>query len=170
MDEGREVKVFRYSQAPSAIALNEDDSLLYVGCNGGNLLKWNLNCLRPIGKKVEFDRKAIDADCSRVATVEGGRCLLIRDLLYHRQQLVQVRVESDIEGVSFDEDRIILLLKNGKYWQYGKKQYRFNTSNHYEGDLFFIRDKPYTNFYKSGLKKIKGMNKPALSVLEEINS
>jgi hypothetical protein len=25
-------------------------------------------------------------------------------------------VESDIEGVVFDEDKIILLLKNGEYW------------------------------------------------------
>jgi hypothetical protein len=84
--------------------------------------------------------------------------------------VVEVKVESDIEGVTFDEDRIILLLKNGKYWEYGHKEYRFNSSSHYEGDLYFLRDKPFTNFFKSGLKKIKGMNKPALAVLEEVNS
>jgi hypothetical protein len=49
------------------------------------VLKWNLNCVQPLGKKVEFDRKAIDVDCSRVVTVESGRSLLVRDLLYHRE-------------------------------------------------------------------------------------
>lgn len=85
MDEGREVKVFRYSEPPVAIDLNEDESLLYVGSSEGNVLKWNLNSVQPAGKKVEFDRKAIDVDCSRVVTVESGRSLLIRDLLYHRE-------------------------------------------------------------------------------------
>lgn len=84
MDEGREVKVFRYSEPSVAIDLNEDESLLYVGSSQGNVLKWNLNSVHPVGKKVEFDRKAMDADCSRVVTVESGRSLVIRDLLYHR--------------------------------------------------------------------------------------
>jgi len=29
---------------------------------------------------------------------------------------VDVKADSDIEGVTFDGDKIILLLKNGKYW------------------------------------------------------
>ena len=52
MDEGREVKVFRYSDPSTAIDLNEDQSLLYVGTTEGNVLKWNLNCVRAAGKKV----------------------------------------------------------------------------------------------------------------------
>lgn len=72
--------------------------------------------------------------------------------------------------MTFDEDRIILLLKNGKYWELFKKEYKFSSNSKYEGDLFFIRDRSYTNFFKSGLKKIRGMNKPALAVLEEVNS
>ena len=38
---------------------------------------------------------------------------------------------------------------------------------HYqEGDLHSIRDKTTTNFFKSGIKKIKGMTKPSLAILE----
>lgn len=74
-------------------------------------------------------------------------------------------MDSDIEGVTFDEDRIIMLLKNGKYWEYGKKEYKFSSNRQYEGDLYFIRDKNATNFFKSGIKKIKGMNKPAQGII-----
>lgn len=69
MDEGREIKVFRFSELPMSIDTNEDDSLLYVGCNDGNTLIWNLNCVKPTGKKIEFDRKAIDVDCTKIVTV-----------------------------------------------------------------------------------------------------
>lgn len=116
MDEGKEVRVFRYSEIPTAIDLNEDDSLLVTGTDSGNILKWNLNCVKPPTKKIEFDRKAIDQECTRVVTVESGRSLLIKDLFYHKEEVVEVKIDSDIEGVTFDEDKIIMLLKNGKYW------------------------------------------------------
>ena len=80
-----------------------------------------------------------------------------------------MKIDSDIEGVTFDDNRIIMLLKNGKYWEYGKREYKFNNVHHFEGDLHSIRDKHSTNFFKSGLKKIRGMNKPSLWVLEEVN-
>jgi hypothetical protein len=92
-----------------------------VGTNLGNVLKWNLNCVKPPRKKIEFDRKAINQDSSQLVTIENGKCLLIKDLFYHKEDIVEVKVDSDIEGVTFDEDKIILLLKNGKYWEYGKR-------------------------------------------------
>lgn len=58
-----------------------------------------------------------------------------------------------------------MLLKNGKYWEFGKKEYRFSGTHSYEGDLHSIRDRHLTNFFKSGIKKIKGMGKPSLSIL-----
>ena len=170
MDEGKEVKVFKYSDTPTAIDTNGDDSLLVAGTQGGNVIKWNLNCVKPPSKKIEFDRTAIDGDCSRIVSVEGGRTLLLKDLFYHREEILEAKVDSDIEGVTFDEDKIILLLKNGQYWEFGKRQYRFNTSKQYEGDLHSIRDKNVTNFYRSGIKKIKGMNKPSLAIIEEVNN
>lgn len=30
--------------------------------------------------------------------------------------MLEVKVDSDIEGVTFDDEKIIMLLKNGKYW------------------------------------------------------
>lgn len=79
--------------------------------------------------------------------------------------MVDAKVDSDIEGVTFDGDKIILLLKNGKYWEYGKREYKFNNSESYEGDLHSIRDRHWMNFFKSGIKKIKGMSKPSLAIL-----
>ena len=64
--------------------MNEDESLLLAGTTGGNIIKWNLNCVRPPNKKIEFDRKAIDQECTRLVTVESGRSLLVKDLFYHR--------------------------------------------------------------------------------------
>ena len=61
------------------------------------------------------------------------------------------------------------MLKNGKYWEFGRREYKFNLVHSYEGDLHSIRDKNMTNFFRSGLKKIKGMNKPSLWILEEVN-
>jgi len=52
MDEGREIRVFRYSEFPTAIDTNEDESLLYVATNLGNIIKWNLNCVQPPRKKI----------------------------------------------------------------------------------------------------------------------
>jgi WD40 repeat protein len=69
MDEGREVRVFRYSETPMAIDMNEDETLLLTGTKGGNIVKWNLNCVRPPAKKVDFDRKAIDQECTQIVTV-----------------------------------------------------------------------------------------------------
>ena len=43
--------------------------MLYAGTRGGNLLKWNLNSVRPAPKQIEFDRKAIDPHCTRIVTV-----------------------------------------------------------------------------------------------------
>jgi WD40 repeat protein len=60
MDEGKEVRVFRYSETPTALDINEDESLLVVGTNTGNVMKWNLDCVKPPTKKIEFDRKTID--------------------------------------------------------------------------------------------------------------
>lgn len=60
MDEGKEVRVFRYSEAPTTFDINEDESLLIVGTDFGNVMKWNLNCVKPPTKKIEFDRKAIN--------------------------------------------------------------------------------------------------------------
>jgi hypothetical protein len=47
----------------------------------------------------------------------------------------------------------------------GKREYKFTNENRSEGDLFFIRDKHFTNFYRSGLKKVKGMSKPSQAIL-----
>lgn len=43
---------------------------------------------------------------------------------------MEVKTDSDIEGVTFDNDKIILLLKNGKYWECGKKEYRFEDNKY----------------------------------------
>ena len=85
MDEGREVKVFRHSETPMAVDINEEEGILICGTSGGNIIKWNLNCVRAPAKKIEFDRKAIDQECTRIVTVESGRSLLIKDLFYHRE-------------------------------------------------------------------------------------
>lgn len=69
MDQGKEIKTFRYSEFPNTLALNHDETLLYSATNMGNILKWNLNCVRPKTKKIDFFRKAIDRDCSKIVTV-----------------------------------------------------------------------------------------------------
>ena len=96
--------------------MDGDESLLIAGTKGGNIIKWNLNCVKPAIKKVEFDRKAIDQECTKIVTVENSRSLLIKDLFYHKEDIVEVKIDSDIEGVTFDDNKIIMLLKNGKYW------------------------------------------------------
>ena len=83
MDQGNEIKSYRYSEFPAALSLNHDETLLYSATNQGNILKWNLNFVRPKSKKIEFNRKAIDSDCSKMAIVESSRLLNIRDLIYH---------------------------------------------------------------------------------------
>ena len=85
----------------------------------------------------------------------------------HWEEVVPLKTDSEIEGVTFDGEKIIVLLKNGQYWEVGGREYRFERRGEWEGDLCFIRDKNSTNFFKSGLKKIRGMSKPALSILEE---
>jgi hypothetical protein len=40
----------------------------------------------------------------------------VKDLFYHKEEMLDVKVDSDIEGVTFDDDKIIMLLKNGKHW------------------------------------------------------
>jgi WD40 repeat protein len=52
MDEGKELRVFRYSEFPTAIDTNSDESLLYVGTNMGNIIKWNLNVVQPPRKRI----------------------------------------------------------------------------------------------------------------------
>ena len=44
-------------------------ALLYVGSKDGNVLKWNLNSVKPAGKQIEFDRKAIDINCTKIITI-----------------------------------------------------------------------------------------------------
>jgi len=49
--------------------------------------------------------------------VDSSHSLNIKDLVYHSEEVITVKVDSDIEGVTFDdEDKMVVLLKNGKYW------------------------------------------------------
>jgi len=32
--------------------MNEDESILVAGTTGGNIVKWNLNCVRPPNKTI----------------------------------------------------------------------------------------------------------------------
>ena len=69
MEEGREVKVFKFSEVTLCMDSNGDESLLYVGTNAGNVLVWNLNSIRPAPAKVNFDRVAVDSECSTLVSV-----------------------------------------------------------------------------------------------------
>lgn len=86
-------------------------------------------------------------------------------MFYHSEELVDVKVDSDIDGISFDGERVIMILKNGKYWEYGKKEYKMDDNTEFEGELRWIRDKNNTSFFKSGIKKVKGLNRPTLSII-----
>jgi hypothetical protein len=67
--------------------------------------------------------------------------------------------------VTFYKGKIILLLKNGVHWELGKKEFSFGSEQEAEGDLFWLRDKKTSTFFKTPVKKLKGIKKPIQSAL-----
>lgn len=100
---------------------------MYVATKQGNVIGWNLNTLKPKKDKVIFGRLAFDDDGNKLVQIESGKELLIRDLHYHTEEVSRiVSLQSDIEGVTFYKNEIILLLRDGSHWDVDKnKEYKF---------------------------------------------
>ena len=131
------------------------------------MIVWNLNSIHPAPEKVCFDRVAINKEGDKTVHVEGSHEIMIRDLSYHEEEYIELReLESEIEGVAWHQNKVILLLKNGIHWDINrKKEYHFGRADEITGDLYYVRNKPTTNLFKTPIKKLKGVKKPVQNVL-----
>lgn len=63
------------------------------------------------------------------------------------------------------------MLRNGVHWDVQKnKQFRFDHDRESEGELCYIRSKRKSNFYRTAVRKVKGIKIPVQGVLEELFS
>lgn len=46
-----------------------------------------------------------------------------------------------------------------------KKEYHFGRADDAAGDLYYVRNKPVTNLFKTPIKRLKGLKKPVQNVL-----
>lgn len=135
MEEGKEIKIFRFSEAANAIVANNSESIMYMVTSTGNVIIWNLNSIKPQQEKVEFDRLTYDEDGNKVVHIEGPRELLIRDLQFHEEEYINMKsLPSPIEGVTYYKGKLVLLLKNGIHWDGEKnKEFMFGSEQEVEG-------------------------------------
>ena len=117
------MKIFKYFEQATAIVASTGENLLYMSTQTGNIVVWNLDSISVKNEKIEFDRLTFDEEGNKVVHIEGPREILIRDLHFHEEQIINLTdLPSPIEGVTFYRGELIMMLKNGMHWEMNKNR------------------------------------------------